>query len=122
MHRLHATLQRDGDLSFALQMLPGVLLFVGMLFQNESPRWLVEKNRVGDATLALARVRGKSVEDAEVVQELEEIVADFLGHEKMGMVAQLKAACRGRTMVYRSSFVVVLMFFQQWTGAVSKQP
>jgi SP family sugar:H+ symporter-like MFS transporter len=104
---------------FALQMLPGAFLLIGMLFQNESPRWLVEKNRVSDAARALAHVRGKSVEDPEVVQELDEIIADFNGHEKMPLVAQLKAAYSGKKMRYRSSFVVLLMFWQQWTGTNS---
>jgi SP family sugar:H+ symporter-like MFS transporter len=104
---------------FALQMLPGAFLLIGMLFQNESPRWLVEKNRISDAAKALAYVRGKSLEDPEVVQELDEIVADFNGHEKMPMVAQLEAACSDKKMRYRSSFVVLLMFWQQWTGTNS---
>jgi MFS family permease len=104
---------------FALQMLPGAFLLVGIVFQNESPRWLVEKNRVSEAAKALAHVRGKSVEDPEVIQELDEIIADFNGHEKMSMMAQLKAACSGKKMLYRSSFVVILMFWQQWTGTNS---
>lgn len=86
---------------------------------NESPRWLVEKNRVHDAAKALATVRGKSVDDADVVEELDEIIADFNGHEKMPLMAQLKASCASRKMFYRSSFVVILMFWQQWTGTNS---
>ena len=100
-------------------MLPGIILLVGIMFQNESPRWLVEKNRIKDAAKALSRVRGKPVEDSEVIQELDEIVADFNGHEKLPLVAQIKAACSGKRMLYRSSFVVILMFFQQWTGTNS---
>ena len=100
-------------------MLPGALLLVGIIFQNESPRWLVEKNRIKDAAKALAHVRGKPVEDPEVIQELDEIIADFNGHEKLPLVAQLKAACSGKRMLYRSSFVVILMFWQQWTGTNS---
>jgi SP family sugar:H+ symporter-like MFS transporter len=38
-------------------MLPGALLFIGMLFMNESPRWLVEKNRIDDAAKAQAHQR-----------------------------------------------------------------
>jgi hypothetical protein len=91
-----------------------------MLFMNESPRWLVEKNKLSQAAKALAHVRGKSVEDAEVVQELDEIIADFNGHEKMPMIAQLKSACSSKKMLYRSSFVVILMFWQQWTGKKSE--
>lgn len=97
-------------------MLPGVLLLIGIVFQNESPRWLVEKNRITEAAQALATVRGKPTDDPEVIQELDEIIADFNGHEKLPMMAQLKAACSGKKMLYRSSFVVLLMFFQQWTG------
>ena len=104
---------------FTLQMLPGAFLLVGMLFMNESPRWLVEKNQLSQAAKALAHVRGKSVEDPEVVQELDEIIADFNGHEKMPMMAQLRAACSSKKMLYRSSFVVILMFWQQWTGTNS---
>ncbi|OAL51676.1 MFS quinate transporter-like protein QutD [Pyrenochaeta sp. DS3sAY3a] len=104
---------------FALQMLPGVLLLIGIVFQNESPRWLVEKNRITEAAKALAKVRGKPTDDPEVIQELDEIIADFNGHEKLPMMAQLKAACSGKKMLYRSSFVVLLMFFQQWTGTNS---
>lgn len=100
-------------------MLPGTLLLIGIIFQNESPRWLVEKNRITDAAKALAHVRGKPVDDPEVVQELDEIIANFNGHEKMPMIAQLKAACSGKRMLYRSSFVVILMFWQQWTGTNS---
>jgi SP family sugar:H+ symporter-like MFS transporter len=82
-------------------------------------RWLVEKNRLDDAAKALSAVRGKPADDADVLQELDEIIADFNGHEKMSMTSQLRAACSSKTMFYRSSFAVILMFFQQWTGTNS---
>jgi MFS family permease len=104
---------------FALQMLPGVLLLAGIFFQNESPRWLVEKNRLRDAAKALATVRSKAVDDPDVLQELDEIVMDFQGHEKLPLKAQLKAACSSKRMFYQSSFAVILMFWQQWTGTNS---
>lgn len=104
---------------FALQMLPGVLLLVGIVFQNESPRWLVEKNRLKDAAKALATVRSKAVDDHDVIQELDDIVMDFQGHEKLSLRAQLKAACSSKRMFYQSSFAVILMFAQQWTGTNS---
>jgi hypothetical protein len=94
----------------------GVLLLVGIVFQNESPRWLVEKNRFKDAAKALAKVRGKGVKDVTVIQELDEIITDFHGHEKLPLTAQLKAACSNKQMLYRTSFAIILMFWQQWTG------
>jgi MFS transporter, SP family, sugar:H+ symporter len=104
---------------FALQMLPGILLLAGIFFQNESPRWLVEKNRLRDAAKALARVRCKHVDDKDVTQELDEIITDFQGHEKLPLRAQLKAACSSKRMFYQTSFAVILMFWQQWTGTNS---
>jgi SP family sugar:H+ symporter-like MFS transporter len=104
---------------FALQMLPGFLLLAGIFFQNESPRWLVEKNRLTEAAQALATVRSKAVDDPAVIQELDEIVMDFQGHEKLPLRAQLKAACSSKRMFYQSSFAVILMFWQQWTGTNS---
>lgn len=94
---------------FALQMLPGALLLVGIVFQNESPRWLVEKNRLDEAAEALARVRAKSIDDEAVRQELDEIVRDFEGHSRLPLTAQLRAACSSKQMIYRSSFAVILM-------------
>jgi hypothetical protein len=107
---------------FALQMLPGVLLLAGIVFQNESPRWLIEKDRRQDAARALAKVRGKPVDDRDVVQELEEIITDFQGHEKMSLIAQLKATCSSRHTFYPASMAVILMFWQQWTGTVRTCP
>ena len=104
---------------FALQMLPGVVLLAGILFQNESPRWLVEKNRIEDAGKALAKVRNKSVDDAQVKQELNEIVIDFQGHDRLPLMAQLKVAFGSKKMFYPFSFAVIIMFWQQWTGTNS---
>jgi SP family sugar:H+ symporter-like MFS transporter len=104
---------------FALQILPGACLLVGMLFMNESPRWLVEKNRVTDAAKALATVRGKPIDDPDVIQELDEIIQDFNGHEKMPLMAQIRAAGSSKKMFYRTSFGIILMFWQQWTGTNS---
>ena len=73
-------------------------MLAGIVFMNESPRWLVEKNRHHDAARALATVRGKSIDDAEVIEELDEIIADFTGREKMPMIAQLKASVSGKKM------------------------
>ncbi|WPH05074.1 hypothetical protein R9X50_00797300 [Acrodontium crateriforme] len=104
---------------FALQMLPGVLLLIGIMFQNESPRWLVEKNKIDGARHALAHVRARDIDDPAVSQELEEIVSDFNGHEKMPLLAQLKITFSNGKAFYTFAMAVMLMFFQQWTGTNS---
>lgn len=103
---------------FALQMLPGLFLLL-VAFQNESPRWLIEKNRISEARQALAHVRGLSEDDRALQEEIEEIVADFEGKEQLSLAMQMKAACSSKQMFYQSSIGVILMFWQQWTGTNS---
>src|SRR5271163_5141903 len=47
----------DWRLMFGLATIPGVLLFIGMLTQAESPVWLVTHGRIADARKVLVRVR-----------------------------------------------------------------
>ncbi|KAF2725283.1 general substrate transporter [Polychaeton citri CBS 116435] len=101
---------------FALQMVPGAILLLGLIFQNESPRWLVEKNRLEEARRALACVRAKGHDDPAVTSELEDIIQDFNGHEKMSLYAQLKATCSDRKTFYTFTMAITLMFWQQATG------
>ncbi|KAF3764556.1 general substrate transporter [Cryphonectria parasitica EP155] len=103
---------------FALQMLPGLLLLL-VSFQNESPRWLVEKNRISQARRALSHVRAVPEDDPALREELDEIVADFEGKEKLSLGMQARAACSNKKMFYQASLGVVLMFWQQWTGTNS---
>jgi len=59
---------------WALQMIPAIILFCGMLFLPESPRWLGRKDRWDDALNVLALVHGKGNPDAPfVVTELKQI-------------------------------------------------
>jgi hypothetical protein len=57
-------------------------------------------------------VRGKSADEPAVIQELDDIIQDFNGHEKMTLVAQLRAAGSSKKMFYRTSFGIILMFWQ----------
>lgn len=43
---------------WALQMVPAILLFIGLLFLPESPRWLARKDRWDDCHAVLALVHG----------------------------------------------------------------
>lgn len=68
----------DGPKAFrvpwALQMIPAILLFFGMIPLPESPRWLARKDRWEDCHNVLALVHGKGdVNSPFVLRELEEI-------------------------------------------------
>ncbi len=42
---------------FGLAAIPAILMFVGMLFQHESPHWLIAHGREDEAREVLHRVR-----------------------------------------------------------------
>lgn len=104
---------------FTLQMLPGLLLFIGLLFQNESPRWLVERNNIPKARRALSRVRAKSEDDPILIQELQEIIEDFRIHERLSFMQQIRIVSSSKSEFYPFAMAIVLMFWQQWTGTNS---
>jgi sugar porter (SP) family MFS transporter len=61
-------------LMFGLAAIPAALMFIGMLFQHESPHWLITQGREGQARTVLERVREDSDIDDEIkqVRELSE--------------------------------------------------
>lgn len=65
----------------AMQALPAILLLVGMLLCNESPRWLARQDRWEAARATLARVRHLPPTHPYVEREFQDIVAQ-LEHER----------------------------------------
>src|ERR1700733_13002568 len=59
-------------LMFGLAAIPAALLFIGMLFQHESPHWLIRQGREDDARQVLGRLRASGDIDEEV-REVREI-------------------------------------------------
>lgn len=59
-------------LMFGLAAIPAVLLSAGMLFQKESPAWLIRQDRIDEARAVLTRLRDSDDIDAEIhdVQEV----------------------------------------------------
>lgn len=117
-----------------LQLLPAVILFIGMIFMPFSPRWLVHHGREDEARAVLSNLRGLP-EDNELVQlEFLEIkaqsqfekrsVAKLFPHLaehtawnsfKLQFVSIAKLF-QTRSMFKRVIVATVTMFFQQWTG------
>ncbi len=87
---------------------PALLMFVGMLFLPESPRWLVLKKRIDEARTVLRRLASS---DAEAGQELEDIQSS-LRVEQKGF-----ALFRDNRNFRRAVFLGVgLQVIQQFTG------
>jgi sugar porter (SP) family MFS transporter len=90
---------------FGLAAIPAVLLFVGMLFQKESPHWLIRQDRIDEARDVLKRVRNEDDIDAEI-RDVQEV------SRKQGGVRDLLSPSV-RPLVYVG---VLLAVFQQITG------
>ncbi|GAB3253237.1 sugar porter family MFS transporter [Arthrobacter pigmenti] len=73
---------------FAVCALPAIALFIGMLRMPESPRWLVEKGRYGEALSVLESVRPPERAKAEL-REIEHVAAEKVEEHQVGLKAVL---------------------------------
>lgn len=101
---------------FIIQIVPGAVFIFLMLFQPESPRWLVDQERYDDAAKTLAFVTRTSVNDAAVVLTLNEIKADFLGKQKISIWKQIRMMGESRSTAIRCLIPALMLTFQQWSG------
>ncbi|KZT73597.1 general substrate transporter [Daedalea quercina L-15889] len=121
-------------LPIALQLVPALILGVGILFMPFSPRWLVNNGREEEALMVLSRARGLPP-DSDLVQiEFLEIKAQQLFEQetsemmfpqyqdgswksnfKLGLYSYW-SLIRTPTLFRRVMIGSLTMFFQQWTG------
>lgn len=117
-----------------LQLVPAIILGVGILFMPFSPRWLINQGRDDEALVVLSNAR-RLPPDSDLVQiEYLEIKAQYLFEKeiseikfpqyqdgtfssnfKLGLHDYL-SLLRTRTLLVRVLIGSLTMFFQQWTG------
>lgn len=121
-----------------LQLVPAVILFVGMIFMPFSPRWLVHHDREEEARRVIAMLHGGSGRSAAMDEAIEleflEIKAQSMFEKrttaekfphlreqtawnnfKLQFVA-IGSLFQTMPMFRRVIVATVTMFFQQWTG------
>lgn len=120
-------------LPFLLQLVPGLVLGLGILFLPFSPRWLVSKGRDAEALQALARLRQLPATDIRIRQEWFDIRAEVAFHKEISAIrhpglqdrsaiSRIKLEivswtdCFRRGCWRRTHIGVGLMFFQQFVG------
>ena len=93
-------------LMFGLAAIPAGVLFIGMLFQKESPHWLIGQGRDEEARHVLERLRGP---DDDIEEETEQVRQ--LGRHTSGLRELLKPQVRPAL-----TMGILLAVFQQITG------
>ncbi|THU84179.1 general substrate transporter [Dendrothele bispora CBS 962.96] len=101
---------------FIVQMVPGVLFVVAMLFQPETPRWLVEHGRIDEAASVLAYVARTTPSDPAVQATIEEVKAEFKEKHELPLWRQFVGMGESWPIAHRCFIPSLVMFFQQWTG------
>jgi len=93
-----------------------LLLLAGMLLMPESPRYLVEKDRIDDAKHALAKTNKLSPEDPAIYTEIQLIQAG-VEREKLAGTASWVELFNGKPKIfYRVLVGIMLQSLQQLTG------
>ncbi|KZV68274.1 general substrate transporter [Peniophora sp. CONT] len=121
-------------LPLALQLVPAIILGIGMIFAPHSPRWLVNKGRDDEAQLVLSRARQLPIQDELIQIEYLEIKAQHLfeievnaaafpqyqdGSFKSGFLLGFHSylsLLTKKSLFFRVMVSSLTMFFQQWTG------
>ncbi|KAL1646306.1 hypothetical protein SLS58_003263 [Diplodia intermedia] len=121
-------------LPLSLQLVPAVILGIGMIFMPFSPRWLIHHGRESEARSVLAGLRNLSQDHDLIELEFAEIRAQSLFEKrtlaekfphlkeptawntfKLQWVA-IGSLFKSKPMFRRVIVATVTMFFQQWTG------
>lgn len=113
---------------FALQIVPAIILGIGMIFYPESPRFLLMIGQEDRAIAALSKIRRIPVDDPRFQMELLAIKADVLFEETLVqekfhghtgfrlMIEQYGAFVSTWPQFKRLAIGCCIMFFQQFMG------
>jgi sugar porter (SP) family MFS transporter len=101
-------------LALAMQVIPGALLFLIMLFMPFSPRWLVNQGRDGEAITVLSKLRALQPNAAFVQAEYNDIKTGIAIERQIGSANWSELLKKG--LFNRVIIVVLLQAFQQLTG------
>lgn len=120
-------------LPFLIQIIPAIILVIGVFFLPFSPRWLAFKGRDEESLKTLAKIRQLPATDHRVQQEWYEIRAEAAyqkelaeakhpGLNKPGLWNNIKLQyklyidCWKMPILKRTHVAIGLMFFQQFVG------
>lgn len=112
----------------SLQILPALILGIGMIFYPDSPRWLLMQERDEEAFKALAKLRRHPADHPELVAEALDIKASIIVENTITQekhpgvtgfklhIAQYMSLINTKSNFWRLSVGCCTMFFQQFMG------
>ncbi|KAL4940306.1 hypothetical protein BDV06DRAFT_230400 [Aspergillus oleicola] len=109
---------RQWRVPVAFQLVPSGLMFFGLWFLKESPRWLMKQNRLEEARASLAYTRRADPDSEEVRLELSDIKASI--EEELAStegVTWREILLKGNRLRFLNAFM--MMFWQQFSGTNS---
>ena len=95
----------------SVQFMFAGLLAVGMIFLPDTPRSLIRKGKMEEATKSLARLRSAPIDDPELLAELDEIRANLEYEKQVGEASYID--CFKGVSLRRSLLGIFIQMFQQ---------
>jgi MFS family permease len=100
-----------------LQILYPSLQLVALFIIPESPRWLVSKNRQGEALAMLTRYHANGdMHDKLLQEEYDQICASIHAEADQKSASRWTAFFRSKGDIHRLSICILMGFMQEWTG------
>jgi len=115
----HKSNHQQWIIPFAVQLIPGGLLFIGAFWLKESPRWLMSRNRREEAMKNLCWIRQLEADDIYMVEEIGFIDAALEEQSAAigrGFFAPFKAVARSRSLQWRLILGGLLFMWQNGSG------
>ncbi|KAL7280854.1 MFS monosaccharide transporter [Trametes coccinea BRFM310] len=101
----------------SIQFIWAFVLFVGMFWLPETPRWLIKNDRPGDAARSLSRLTSLPEDDPEVQAELEDIRAALREEQERGESSYLDCFKFNKNKIaFRTLSGIFIQAWQQLTG------
>ncbi|KAI0753748.1 MFS monosaccharide transporter [Fomes fomentarius] len=117
----NATKDRDDhsawQIPIGVQLVWAAILFTGMFWLPESPRWLIKQGRDSDAAKSLSRLTSLSPDDIEVKRELEDIRIAFKEEQELDAGSYLDCFRPSHNrLLFRTLSGIFIQAWQQLTG------
>ncbi|KAH9940949.1 MFS monosaccharide transporter [Epithele typhae] len=105
------------QIPISIQFIWAFILFTGMFFLPETPRWLIKRGRIDDAKRSLSRLTSMPVDDPELLLEIEDIAASLKQEEEMGENSYLDCFKFTHNKIFlRTCTGILIQAWQQLTG------